>query len=466
MSKINTSDATTLTNETSFISLYNANNALIETASDNFLSLDGTSPNSMSASLDMNSNRILNLPAPTAATEPLRLQDLSDFTGGGTISAGAPLTASYVTLATNSTLTSERVLTAGTGITLTDAGAGSTLTIASTATVAGAALTKTDDTNVTLTLGGSPTTSLVNASSLTLGWTGTLAASRGGTGLSSLGTGVATWLGTPTSANLLAAITDETGTGSVVFGTSPTLTTPVLTSATVTTKISPTTDDGAPLGDTTHNFSDLFLASGAVVNWNAGDITLTHSANLLAFAGASSGYTYDAVIKPSSNAAAALGVSGTAWSNLFLASGSVIDFNASDVTITHSSNTLAFAGASSGYNFDSTVNTATLTVSNYITTSAPSTQTNDFNLSAVQNYIICNKGSTLTITLPSAASFSGRSVLIKTLQAFTVVSAASNVCPNTTNTPGTAILPATAGAWCQIVSDGTNWIRMASSTLA
>lgn len=41
-----------------------------------------------------------------------------------------------------------------------------------------AALTETDDTNVTLTLGGSPSTSLLQATSLTLGWTGTLAASR------------------------------------------------------------------------------------------------------------------------------------------------------------------------------------------------------------------------------------------------------------------------------------------------
>jgi hypothetical protein len=44
--------------------------------------------------------------------------------------------------------------------------------------VTSAALTKTDDTNVTLTLGGSPTTALLAATSLTLGWTGTLAAAR------------------------------------------------------------------------------------------------------------------------------------------------------------------------------------------------------------------------------------------------------------------------------------------------
>lgn len=55
-----------------------------------------------------------------------------------------------------------------------------------------------------------------------------LPASSGGTGLTSLGTGVATWLGTPSSANLAAAVTDETGSGSLVFATSPTLVTPVL----------------------------------------------------------------------------------------------------------------------------------------------------------------------------------------------------------------------------------------------
>ena len=44
-----------------------------------------------------------------------------------------------------------------------------------------------------------------------------------------LGTGVATWLATPSAANLAAAVTDETGSGALVFATSPTLTTPVIT---------------------------------------------------------------------------------------------------------------------------------------------------------------------------------------------------------------------------------------------
>jgi hypothetical protein len=47
-------------------------------------------------------------------------------------------------------------------------------------------------------------------------------------GISGLGTGVATWLATPSSANLAAAVTGATGSGALVFGTTPTLATPVL----------------------------------------------------------------------------------------------------------------------------------------------------------------------------------------------------------------------------------------------
>jgi hypothetical protein len=54
------------------------------------------------------------------------------------------------------------------------------------------------------------------------------------TGISGLGTGVATFLATPSSANLAAAVTGETGSGALVFATSPTLVTPVLGVATAT----------------------------------------------------------------------------------------------------------------------------------------------------------------------------------------------------------------------------------------
>lgn len=54
------------------------------------------------------------------------------------------------------------------------------------------------------------------------------------TGVSGLGAGIATWLATPSSANLAAAVTDETGTGSLVFGTNPALTNPTITNGRAT----------------------------------------------------------------------------------------------------------------------------------------------------------------------------------------------------------------------------------------
>jgi len=55
-------------------------------------------------------------------------------------------------------------------------------------TLVSAALTKTDDTNVTLALGGGHAAALLSATSLTLGWTGQLAPTRGGTGINNAGT--------------------------------------------------------------------------------------------------------------------------------------------------------------------------------------------------------------------------------------------------------------------------------------
>lgn len=83
---------------------------------------------------------------------------------------------------------------------LTTAASNVTITPAATSITGAGDLTKTDDTNVTLTLGGTPTGSLLKSTSITAGWTGTLAATRGGTGTGTttvgdilVGTGSNTW---------------------------------------------------------------------------------------------------------------------------------------------------------------------------------------------------------------------------------------------------------------------------------
>jgi hypothetical protein len=68
------------------------------------------------------------------------------------------------------------------------------------------------------------------------------------TGISGLGTGVATFLATPSSANLISAITDETGTGALVFANTPTLVTPVLGAATGTSVVLSAGAQSASLG--------------------------------------------------------------------------------------------------------------------------------------------------------------------------------------------------------------------------
>lgn len=66
----------------------NANNTAIEAAVENTLSRDGTSPNTMGAELDMNSNQITNLPAPTLATHAARKSYVDAQLAAATASSG------------------------------------------------------------------------------------------------------------------------------------------------------------------------------------------------------------------------------------------------------------------------------------------------------------------------------------------------------------------------------------------
>lgn len=82
MSKLTLADINNLQNETTVVTQINNNSALIETALENTISRDGTSPNEMLADLDMNSYRILNLPAPTTDNQPIRKKEFDQAVFG------------------------------------------------------------------------------------------------------------------------------------------------------------------------------------------------------------------------------------------------------------------------------------------------------------------------------------------------------------------------------------------------
>lgn len=79
MSKITLNSVSDLTQSSTAQTTINTNSSTVQTAFDNTLSRDGTSPNQMGASLDMNSNRIINLPTAISVSEPVTL---AQMTGG------------------------------------------------------------------------------------------------------------------------------------------------------------------------------------------------------------------------------------------------------------------------------------------------------------------------------------------------------------------------------------------------
>jgi hypothetical protein len=163
-----------------------------------------------------NANETFTMPDATAdGTRSLYLKITSAvaLTATRTVTLG-PNTVSKVWIIENATTGSQSIIIAqGSGATVTVA-TGATVMVVTDGAGAGAAVIKASLTAATINL----------ASDVT----GTLPVANGGTGITSFGSGVATFLGTPSSANLAAAVTDETGSGALVFATSPTLVTPLL----------------------------------------------------------------------------------------------------------------------------------------------------------------------------------------------------------------------------------------------
>ena len=141
---------------------------------------------------------------------------------------------------------------------------------------------------ITAALTGTASGNLVSGGALGTPSSGTLTSCTGlpiSTGVSGLGTGAATFLATPSSANLAALLTDETGTGAAVFATSPTFVTPAL---------------GTPSSGVLTNCTNLPIATvsvaGAMLPGTGLSVTgggvVNHTNSVTA--GTTSGITFDA----------------------------------------------------------------------------------------------------------------------------------------------------------------------------
>lgn len=148
-----------------------------------FETLSGTSPSSNYLTVDTSGN-VIPTSIPSISTGNLTSTDITVSGGtGAVVGAGTSLTLATVNANTGTwgsatqvpqfTVNGKGLITAVSNVTITPAASSIT---------GGQALTKVDDTNVTLTLGGTPSTALLQSTSLTLGWTGQLSVSRGGTG--------------------------------------------------------------------------------------------------------------------------------------------------------------------------------------------------------------------------------------------------------------------------------------------
>lgn len=204
------------------------------------------------------------------------------------------------------------LITAATAGDIIKRNAGNTLWV----NTAPAALTKTDDTNVTLTLGGNASTALVNAASITAGWTGQLALSRGGTGASTQQGALNAIAGAVTSGQYLRGDGANVTLAAIQAGDVPTLnqntTGSAATLTTTRTLWGQNFNGSANVTGALTSVTDitmtgtLYLPATGVLNFGSGDVTVTASTNTLTFAGAASGYIFN-------GGNVGIGVTPSAW---------------------------------------------------------------------------------------------------------------------------------------------------------
>jgi hypothetical protein len=115
--------------------------------------------------------------------------------------------------------------------------------------------------------------------------------------------------------------------------------------------VRPATNGGAALGSSTLSWGTVHIAQGGVVSFAGGSVTITHGTSSLSVGGASGGIFLNAgtfvngQCSPLTTGAGSLGSTARQWATTYIQQGAGLDWNAGSATITYSTGTVAFAGA-------------------------------------------------------------------------------------------------------------------------
>ncbi|MCE4217943.1 hypothetical protein [Aquirufa antheringensis] len=358
---------------------------------------------------------------------------------------------------TGSSLTGVATITSGTwnGSTIGVAYGGTGVTAS---TGSGNLVLNTSPTLVTPNLGTPTSVTLTNGTGLPIS-----------TGVSGLGTDVATYLATPSSANLATAMTDETGTGALVFANTPTLVTPVIGSATGTSlSLSGNLSAAAGTFSSTLNAGASTLASAAVTG-NAtvgGTLGVTGATTLSSTLTAGTSTLTSLSVTNSGTVGGTLGVTGaTTLGNTLSVSGATTLAAVTATGAATFSNTVKITtGAAAGkvLTSDATGNATWSNAGGTVTTTSSNTT---YTTSNVTYIIFTGSTASQTITLPTAsAAGNGREYTIKNVASVSVTISAggSNIISDSTTTAATLALLGIepSNNWMKLISDGTSWYVM------
>lgn len=239
----------------------------------------------------------------------------------------------------------------------------------------------------------------------------------------------------------------------------------------------PAVNDGAALGTTALKWSDLFLAAGAVINFNSAAVTVTESSGNLNSVVAS-GKTFNfqggdgsnpvvQVLSGNGSVPSSMNFGRVSSDALFGVAAAAGNFwtsaAAGDFIVRPLGGKLILTtGYTNGGIIVDTSDNMAVNAS-FATKVATTFTGTSGTVSSTDATAIFNASGTFTATLPSAATYPGRHLYVKNIAAQTVNSASSNIVPLAGGAAGTALLSNTAGKWAILKSNGTNWEILAAN---